>query len=133
MNDFNGTQQDEKRNFRDWINPLRLYDPRIPVGRLVFFWGLVIFPFMVMFVLLSAVIIIFETAFPNASSDYLGIIIYIFMFGWVAAAVAITRRRLFDLGMSQNWIWLAIFPIINLPLIFYLLLKPGPGASHAGV
>jgi len=29
------------------------------------------------------------------------------------------------LGRSQNWVWLMILPIVNLPLLVYLLLKPG--------
>ncbi len=119
----------ERRHLRDWIDPLRLYDPRVPAGRLVFLWGLVIFPLAVIFVLLTAIIIVVETVSPNGSSDSIGIIVFLFMLTWVAAAVAITRRRLLQLGKSQMWVWVAIFPIVNLPLFLYLLLKPDPVAS----
>ncbi len=125
MKDFIGTSPDERRHLRDWIDPLRLYDPRVPAGRFVFLWGLAIFPLAVMFVALTVIIIFIETAFPRASSDYLGIIIMAFMLAWVAANVAITRRRLMMLGMAPRWVWLAILPIVNLPLFLVLLLKRG--------
>jgi uncharacterized membrane protein YhaH (DUF805 family) len=96
---------------------------------LVFLWGLAIFPVVVIFVLLTVILIVVETAFPNVSPDYIGIIVWPFMLAWVGTTVAITRRRLLQLGRSQQWVWLAIFPIVNLPLFFYLLFKPGPGDS----
>ncbi len=120
-----------KRHLRDWIDPLRLYDPRVPAGRFVFFWGLAIFPLVVIFLLLTVILIFVETAFPNLSPDYIGIIVWPFMLAWVTATVAITRRRLLQLARSQQWVWLAIFPIVNLPLFLYLLLKPGPPDSPA--
>ena len=123
------TSPGERRHLRDWIDPLRLYDPRVPAGRLVFLWRLAIFPPVVIFVLLTIVIIVVETISPNISPDYIGIIVWPFMLAWVAATVAITRRRLLQLGRSQNLVWLAIFPIVSLPLFLYLLLKPGPADS----
>ena len=130
MEDITRTSRGERRHLRDWIDPLRLYDPRVPAGRLVFLWGLAIFPLAVMFVLLTAIIIAVETLAPNVSSDYIGIIVWPFMLAWVAANVAITRRRLLQLGRSPMWVWVAILPIVNLPLFLYLLLKPGPAAIH---
>jgi len=130
MEDIRGTPQRKRRHLRDWIDPLRLYDPRIPAGRLVFLWGLAIFPLVVMFVLLTVIIIVVETVSPNVSPDYIGIMVWPFMLAWVAATVAITRRRLLQLERSQNWIWVAILPIVNLPLFLYLLLKSGPVARH---
>ncbi len=113
-------------HLRDWIDPLRLYDPRFPAGRLVFLWGLAIFPLMVIFVLLDAILIVVETTSPNINPDYIGVIVYPFMMLWVVAGVAIIKRRLLQLRKSQMWVWVAILPIINLPLLLYLLLKPGP-------
>ncbi len=126
MDNIPGPLPGKRRHLRDWIDPLRLYDPRAPAGRLVFFWGLAIFPLAVYFVLLTAIIIFVETAYPNINPDYIGIIVWPFMLAWVAATVAITRRRLLQLGRSQRWVWVAILPIVNLPLFVYLLLKPGP-------
>ncbi len=133
MEDINSSSSDERRHLRDWIDPLRLYDPRIPAGRMVFLWGLAIYPLMVMFVLETAIIIFVETVFPNASTDYLGIIVMLFMLALVTATVAITQRRLLQLGRSQNWVWLAIFPIVNLPLFLYLFFKTGPVVSGDGI
>jgi len=130
MQDMTGTSQDERRHLRDWIDPLRLYDPRVPAGRLVFFWGLAIFPSVVIFALLTLIIIVVETVAPNLNPDYIGIIVWPFMLAWVMATVAITRRRLLQLGRSQSWVWVAILPIINLPLFLYLLLESGTVASH---
>ncbi len=134
MEDTRGTSQGTRRHLRDWIDPLRLYDTRIPAGRLVFLWGLAIFPPIVIFVLLTAIIIVVETVSPNVSPDYIGIIVWPFMLAWVAANVAITRRRLLQLVGWQWWVWVvilvAILPIVNLPLFLYLLLKRGPVATH---
>ena len=125
MEDMTHNSPGERRHLRDWIDPLRLYDPRVPAGRLVFLWGLAIFPPVVIFVLLTVIIIVVETISPNISPDYVGIIVWPFMLAWVAATVAITRRRLLQLGRSQVWVWVVILPIVNLPLFLYLLLKPG--------
>ncbi len=133
MEDITGTAPAERRHLRDWIDPLRLYDPRVPAGRLVFLWGLAIFPPIVIFVLLTAIIIVMETVSPKISPDYIGIIVWPFMLAWVAANVAITRRRLLQLGMSQRWVRVAILPIVNLPLFLYLLLKPGPVVSAGDI
>ena len=127
MKDIANSSSGTRRHLRDWIDPLRLYDPRVPAGRLVFLWGLAIFPPVVIFVLLTVIIIVVETVSPNISPDYIGIIVWPFMLAWVATTVAITRRRLLQLGRSQMWVWVAILPIVNLPLFLYLLLKPGQG------
>ncbi len=130
MEDRTGTPEGHRRLLRDWLDPLRLYDPRRPAGRWVFFWGLAIFPPVVIFVLLTLILIIVYTVSPDVDPDYIGIIVWPFMLAWVAATVAITRRRLLQLNMSQRWVWLAILPIVNLPLFLYLLLKSGPVADH---
>jgi uncharacterized membrane protein YhaH (DUF805 family) len=130
MEGFTGIPNGKRRHLRDWTDPLRLYDPRVPAGRLVFLWGLAIFPIVVIFVLLTVIIIVLEAVSPNINSDYIGIIVWPFMLAWVAATVAITRRRLLQLGRSQNWVWVAILPIVNLPLFVYLLLKSGSVTSH---
>ncbi len=129
MEDIPGTPQVKRHHLRDWIDPLRLYDPRVPAGRLVFFWGLAIFPAIVIFVLLAVVLGVVETVSPNLDPDYIGIIVWPFMLAWVTAAVAITYRRLGQLGRSPLWILVAILPIVNVPLLLYLLLKPGPDAG----
>ncbi len=130
MEDSRVTLQGERRHLRDWIDPLRLYDPRIPAGRLAFLWGLAIFPLVVMSGLLTVTLIVVETVFPDVNPDYIGILVWLFMLAWVAATVAITRRRLLQLERSQNWVWVVILPIVNLPLFVYLLLKSDPAASH---
>jgi hypothetical protein len=130
MEDITGAPQGERRHLRDWIDPLRLYDPRVPAGRLVFLWGLAIFPLVVIFVALTVIIIVVEAVSPNVNPDYIGIIVWPFMLTWVMAIVPITRRRLLQLGRSQRWVWVAILPIVNLPLFLYLLLKSRPVAGH---
>lgn len=130
MHDLTVTPPDKRRSPRDWIDPLRLYDPRIPAGRFVFLWGLALFPLIVIFVLLTVILIVVETVSPSVNPDYLGILVWLFMLAWVAATVAITRRRLLQLEMSPTWVWVTILPIVNLPLFLYLLLKSGPVADH---
>jgi uncharacterized membrane protein YhaH (DUF805 family) len=70
-----------------------------------------------------------ETVSTTVNPDYIGIIVWLFMLAWVVATVAITRRRLLQLERSPLWVWVAILPIVNLPLFIYLLLKPGPVAD----
>ena len=130
MQDIPATPKVDRRSLRDWMDPLRLYDPRLPAGRFIFLWGLAIFPLVVIFVLLTVILIVVETVSPNVNPDYLGILVWLFMLAWVMATVAITRRRLLQLGGSPRWVWVAILPIVNLPLFAYLLLKSEPIADH---
>ncbi len=124
MENNTGESQVPGSRFREWIDPMRLYNPTVGAGRVTFLWGLVIYPFMVMFVLLTAAIIAIESFSGSANAaDSIGIVTYVFMLGWVAAAVFICRRRLLQLGKSQAWVWLAIVPLANLGLFLYLLLK----------
>ncbi len=133
MDNNAGALDVKQSQVREWIDPRRLYDVRVPVGRLLFLWGLVGYPLIVMFIFETAAIIIMMSLISSANvGDDIGIVAYIFMLGWVAATVAIVRRRLMALGMSPRWVWLAIFPIINLPLFAYLLFKVGPGAARDG-
>ena len=126
-----GAPEGKRSRRRDWLDPIRLYNPTVPAGRLTFFWGLAIYPLAVMFVLLTAVIILIESFVASANvGDYIGIVTYVFMLGWVVAVVAICRRRLLDLGKSLAWVWVAILPGINLILFAYLLFKAGPVAGQ---
>jgi len=129
----NNTAAPERKRspVRDWIDPTRIYNPLVPAGRLVFFWGLVVYPLIVMLLLLTPVIIVVMTISPNANNaDYLGIVTWVFMLAWVVATVCICRRRLADLGRSQAWVWLAVLPVANLILFLYLFLKAGSVASR---
>jgi uncharacterized membrane protein YhaH (DUF805 family) len=126
-----GTPEGKRSSRRNWLDPTRLYNPTVPAGRLTFLWGLAIYPLAVMFVLLTAVIIAIESFAASANvGDYIGIATYVFMLGWLIAVVAICRRRLLDLGKSQQWVWVAILPGINLILFGYLLFKSGPVTSQ---
>ena len=127
MEQYTTRREGERGHARDWIDPTRLYNATAPTGRLVFIWGLAIYPFIVLFVFMTAVIIIVESVSKGSqTSDYLGIVTWLFMLAWVAAVVAICRRRLLQLGKSPAWIWLAIVPVANLGLFVYLALKPAP-------
>lgn len=134
MENNSGTPQDTGSHVRQWIDPTRIYNPTIPAGRLVFLWGLAIYPGVVIFALLTVAIIIMEAAIPRANvGDDIGIVTWIFMLGWVIALVSICRRRLLQLGKSSRWVWLAILPIANLPLLLYLLFKSAPVESHHAI
>ncbi len=129
-----GSLQEKRNHRRDWIDPTRLYNIYIPAGRLTFLWGLVIYPLVVDFLLMTVAIILLETFYTGADlPDTIGIVSWIFMLVWVTAAVCICYRRLRDLGKSQSWIWLIVLPIVNLIFFLYLLFKPSPGASSRGI
>lgn len=124
-------QHGERSSFRDWIDPSRIYNIYSPAERWPFVWGLIIYPFIVMFILMTVAIILIENLYTGANiGDFLGIVIWIFMMAWVTAAVCICYRRLRFLDMSQRWIWLIVLPGISLILFLYLLLKSGPSTSH---
>lgn len=131
MENNKGNSQGTTSHLWDWINPIRLYNPVVPTGRLVFFWGLAIYPLIVMLLLMTpAIIILMSVSSGPNNSDYLGIVSYLFMLAWVVATVCICRRRLTDLGRSPTWVWLVVLPVVNLGLFLYLLLKPGPSAPR---
>ncbi len=123
--------QANKGRLRDWIDPTRIYNVTVPVGRSAFFWGLAVYPIIVIFLLLTPIIILVETSSQSANlSDDLGIVTYCFMLAWVTAAVAICLRRLRYLGMSQRWVWLIVLPGISLVFLLYLLIKSEPSATR---
>ncbi len=127
MDNFSASPQPVKRSLRDWIDPTRIYNQTLPVARWPFVWGLAIYPFLVLFFFLSVIIAVVETVYSAANvPDYIGIISYIFMLGWVWAAVSISLRRMRTLGMRYRWIWLTILPIGNLFFFVYLVLKSAP-------
>ncbi len=70
------------RHIRDWIDPSRIYNIYQPAGRWPFVWGLAIFPFLVMFFLLTIAIITIESLSPAADvGTTIGIVTYVFMLG----------------------------------------------------
>ncbi len=119
-----------RSTLRDWIDPSRIYNTRVPAERWPYFWGLVVYPLVVIFFLLTASIIILES-FGSAASvpDYIGIVTYIFMLAWVAAAVAACLRRLRYFGMSQMWTLVIVLPVVSLIFFLYLLLRSGPATA----
>ncbi len=125
-----GTSPAESRRLRDWIDPSRLYNTSIPAGRLLYVWGLACYPFLIMFVLLTASIILLETFVAQSNvSDLIGIVSYVFMLGWFTAAVCICYRRFKYLGMSRRWILLLLVPAVNLIFCLWLLIKSAPASS----
>lgn len=129
MENFAGAPEGKRSGVRDWIDPTRIYNTSIPVGRFPFLWGLALYPIFVMFVLLTVSIIIVEAVSPSADvPDTIGIVTYVFMLGWVTAAVCICLRRLKALGRSQRWVWLVVLPVVNLIFFLYLLLKSDAAA-----
>ncbi len=127
----NSGAQGKRSHLRDWVDPTRIYNIYTPAERWPFVWGLAIYPFIVMFFLLTAAIILIETFYTGANiSDFLGIVIWMFMMAWVIAAVCICYRRLRYLGMSRGWVYLIVLPGISLIFFLYLLIKSGPSESH---
>lgn len=130
MDNYRAGQQDHRSSLRDWIDPSRIYDTTRPVERWPFVWGLAIYPFLVIFLFLTVILIVMETVYPSANlPDYIGIVIWFFMLAWVAAAVAICLRRLNYLGKSQAWVWLIVLPVVSLVFFLYLLIKSAPAQT----
>lgn len=131
MENSSPTSQGQGSHLRDWIDPARIYNIYLPAGRLPFVWGLAVYPFLVLFVLLTAFIIVIESVYTGANiGDYIGIGTWVFMLVWVAAAVCMTYRRLSYLGKSWGLVWLIVLPVVNLIFFLYLLIKSGPAARR---
>ena len=117
-------------SFRDWVDPFRLYNPRVPAGRLMYVWGGWLYP------LIWFVIVLFAAGIVEAGLGYydetpvldcVSVPIYI---AYIVAEILITLRRLRDLGMSGWTILVALIPLVNFVFGLYLLLAAGKRTAY---
>jgi uncharacterized membrane protein YhaH (DUF805 family) len=121
---------------RNWFDPTRLYNPTVRGGRLVFLWGLAVYPLIAIIVLIGI---------TDGISSYSGQLISLEERLWevalLVASVMMILRRLRDLGKSGWTVLLGLIPLVNLFFLLYLLVSPGirepvqaiaagPQASH---
>lgn len=109
---------------RDWLDPRRLYDPRVPSGRLMFIWGGYLFP-LISITVLGLALVFLETMLGYYSSSPLLDIFEPFAYlGSILLFVLVAIRRLKDLDKSGWYLLLGLVPFINLVLIVWMIFAP---------
>jgi hypothetical protein len=109
--------------FRDAMDPIRLYNPTRPAGRLLFLWGWLVHSTILLVTWLILVSLINSDEETQKVLGYLGLI------GYVVAEVFMVLRRLRDLGKSGLTILLGLIPIVNSIFVLYLIFTPGVARS----
>ena len=118
---------------RDWLDPTRLYNPKVPAGRLLYVWGGWIYPFLWYFAASFAAIALESMLGYYEESPILDLLSVPMYLGFLAAALLMTLRRLRDLQTS-GWALLLMFvPLLNAIFGLYLLFSPGKQAKLARV
>ena len=120
-------------SFRDWVDPFRLYNPRVPAGRLMYLWGGSIYP-LVWVVILGVAATIAEAVLGYYDeTPILDCLMAPTYLGALVMGVLMTLRRLRDLGRSGWMILLAVVPFASFFFALYLLFTPGKPALHAPI
>jgi uncharacterized membrane protein YhaH (DUF805 family) len=118
---------------RDWLDPTRLYNPKIPAGRLLYLWGGWIYPLLwFLAVAIGAGMLEGMMGYYNESPimDFLMVPTEL---AFIVAAVLMVLRRLRDLRTS-GWALLVLFvPILNTFFGLFLLLAPGKHGEVASM
>lgn len=109
----------------EWWSPRKLYQPRVPAGRLMFLWGFYIYPMFIAF-LIGIGLAYLESFLGYYSSSPLFDAFEIIMYpAMILAAILISIRRLKDLGKSGWYLLLAFIPLVNFLLGLWLIFSPG--------
>jgi uncharacterized membrane protein YhaH (DUF805 family) len=114
-----------KLTARDWLDPRRLYDPRVPAGRLIYFWGGSIYPLISIFVVAMFLAFLEGILGYYSSSPFLDVFLPFAYFGSILIAILVTLRRLKDLDKSGWYLLLMLIPLINIGLGLMLLFAEG--------
>lgn len=110
---------------RDWIDPFRVYDGSTPARRLMYLWGVIVFPVVVL-IFVSAIALTIDFVVGNNAENSL---INVAWIGWyvfyLVAGLIVSGRRLKDLGRPGSDVILLFLPLVNIVLGFQLLFKLG--------
>ena len=111
-----------------YLNPLILYNPKLPAGSIEFFWGL-IYPIILAQVFgILAVLIELELGFINESPILDALVVFEAIL-FLIAITLIQIKRLKDIGKSGWFVLLVIIPIINFIYFLWLLFAKGDDKS----
>jgi uncharacterized membrane protein YhaH (DUF805 family) len=116
---------------RDWLDPTRLYNPKAPAGRLMYIWGVWIYPFLWTLAIMFVVVGVEGMMGFYDESPILDIVLVPMELAALVAGVLIVLRRLRDLEMSGWSLLLFLVPVVNLLFGLYLFLAPGRGRKLA--
>ncbi len=109
----------------EWLNPFELYDPSKPAGRLMYFWGNFVYPFILVVLVsfcgaLTEGVLGYYNESPILDLLFLPITVLLLL-----ASVLIIIRRLRDLGNSGWLVLLLLVPVVNFVFGLWLLLAKG--------
>ncbi len=110
---------------REWLDPIQLYNPSTPAGRLKFAWGLFIYPTLIYWFITTGIDILLNYFSGDENPPWAGgVMDYYNLAAW-AGMILIILRRMKDLG--KNWIHLLIFfiPTANQYFFLFLCFKSG--------
>lgn len=110
---------------RDWIDPRRFYNPTFRAGRLLFFWGGVVYPFLALAALGIIAGILEVMLGYYDQSPLLDAVFGAAYLGFIVCGLLISVRRLKDLGKSAWYLLWGIVPLASFILGIWLLLGPG--------
>jgi uncharacterized membrane protein YhaH (DUF805 family) len=112
----------------EYINPLTLYNPRKPAGRLVFLWGLIYGAFLLQVFMAVVGGITTEKTYALSSdfSDAITtVILIVYLCGYFIPPFIMVIRRLRDLKEPTGQVVVALIPLVNLVFLLHLLFSPG--------
>ena len=84
------------------------------------------------FVLVNSAISIILSALDSTIGFGFGFLGLLFYLAILLPSIAVSVRRLHDIGKSGLWLLLAFVPIVNLVLIYFFLLDSETGSNEYG-
>jgi uncharacterized membrane protein YhaH (DUF805 family) len=113
-----------KNEILNYLNPLALYNPKLPAGRIKFLWGL-IYPIILIRViatLANFIELVFGFIDESPIMDPLVVPVSIL---FLIALMLIQIRRLKDIGKSGWFVLIVIIPVINILYFIWILFAKG--------
>jgi uncharacterized membrane protein YhaH (DUF805 family) len=118
---------------RDWLDPTRLYNPKVPAGRLLYVWGGWIYPLLWIFAISIGAMVLEGMMGYYDTSPILDILTVPVELACIVVAILMVLRRLRDLE-TTGWAILVMFvPVVNFLFSLYLIFAPGKRGKLVGV
>ncbi len=99
------------------------------------FWYYHIFVFFALFLPCVVTTIVIGVAFPDSDFALNVLVVYYFALFFLTPllVLAVSFRRLHDLGHTGEWMYLSVFPPIGFLMLLYFLRDSQPGVNNYGL